>query len=102
MLGPLEGLGVDLVHVLGARRPCCKPRVLGRHLQPTLRGPEHLRAIEVLGAVDDHAAKRFAESGKRIRANVEFYKGAVFAALGIEPDFFTALFTMARVASSCS
>jgi citrate synthase len=52
--------------------------------------------VRTLRAVDDHAEKRFAEQGKRIRANVEFYKGAVFAALGIPPDFFTTLFVMAR------
>ena len=32
-----------------------------------------------------------------IRANVEFYKGAVFHALGIPGDYFTAVFAMARV-----
>jgi citrate synthase len=56
-----------------------------------------LETVATLSAVDDHASRRFEERGKRIRANVEFYKGAVFAALGISPDFFTALFVMARV-----
>ena len=53
--------------------------------------------VRTLTAVDDHAAKRFEEKGKRIRANVEFYKGAVFAALGLTPDLFTCLFVMARI-----
>jgi citrate synthase len=53
--------------------------------------------VRVLQAVDDHAAARFAEKGKAIRANVEFYKGAVFASLGLPPDLFTSLFVMARV-----
>lgn len=90
----IMGLGHREYRVVDPRATVLRPMALEL---ARLRGPEHLRAIEVLGAVDDHAAKRFAESGKRIRANVEFYKGAVFAALGIEPDFFTALFTMARV-----
>ena len=55
------------------------------------------RVFRILEAVDDHAATRFAAKGKDIRANVEFYKGAVFAALGLAPDLFTCLFVMARV-----
>ena len=53
--------------------------------------------VRTLMAVDAHAERRFAERGKRIRANVEFYKGAVFAAVGVPPDLFTCLFAMARV-----
>jgi citrate synthase len=53
--------------------------------------------LETLVAVDDYASAHFAKEGKTIRANVEFYKGAVFASLGIEPAYFTALFVMARV-----
>ena len=34
--------------------------------------------------------------GKELWANVEYYKGAVFVALGIPSDNFTALFAMAR------
>ena len=42
--------------------------------------------------------KQLEKPGKpQIRANVEFYKGVVFHALGIPSHFFTALFTMARV-----
>ena len=39
----------------------------------------------------------FAERGKDIWANVEFYKGAVFHSLGIPSEYFTSLFAMARV-----
>lgn len=52
--------------------------------------------VRTLRAVDDHAAARFEAKGKPIRANVEFYKGAVFAAVGLEPDLFTSMFVMAR------
>jgi citrate synthase len=38
-----------------------------------------------------------AKKGKKIKANVEFYKGPVFNALGIPPEYFTALFAMSRV-----
>ena len=53
--------------------------------------------LRTLGRVDDYAAEVFTRQGKAIRANVEFYKGAVFASLGLPPDAFTALFVMARI-----
>lgn len=53
--------------------------------------------LPTLVAVDNYASAHFAKEGKTIRANVEFYKGAVFASLGIAPEYFTALFVMARV-----
>ncbi len=31
---PLEALRIDLIHILGARRPCCKPPSLCGHLDP--------------------------------------------------------------------
>src|SRR5665647_926867 len=34
VLGPLEGLGVDLVDVLGAGGSCSKPGTLSRHFEP--------------------------------------------------------------------
>ncbi len=56
-----------------------------------------LPVLRTLASVDDYAAAHFAKQGKAIRANVEFYKGAVFASLGLPPDAFTALFVMARI-----
>lgn len=55
------------------------------------------RVLHTLGRVDDYTAEHFAKQGKAVRANVEFYKGAVFASLGLPPDAFTALFVMARI-----
>ena len=37
-----------------------------------------------------------AEKGKDGRANVEYYKGVVLAALGVPVPYFTTLFAMAR------
>lgn len=90
----IMGLGHREYRVVDPRALVLRPMALEL---ARLRGPEHARVVETLGAIDDHAARRFAEQGKRIRANVEFYKGAVFAALGVEPDCFTALFVLARV-----
>ena len=57
----------------------------------------HSDVVETLIAVDEHASRRFAERGKRQHANVEFYKGAVLAALGFPVDTFTCVFASARV-----
>ena len=53
--------------------------------------------FETLVAVEQSCQRHFANSGKQIWANVEYYKGAVFHALGIPSHYFTALFAMARV-----
>ena len=47
-------------------------------------------------AVEAAFAGAMAKRGKELWANVEFYKGAVFKALGIPEEYFTALFAMAR------
>ncbi len=53
--------------------------------------------LATLVAVEEACQKEFAERGKEIWANVEFYKGAVFHSLGIPSHYFTAIFAMARV-----
>ncbi len=55
------------------------------------------RLLATLVAVEEACQRAFAERGKEIWANVEFYKGAVFHSLGIPSQYFTALFAMARV-----
>ncbi|MBX3466576.1 MAG: citrate/2-methylcitrate synthase [Planctomycetes bacterium] len=89
----IMGLGHREYRVVDPRALVLRPMALD--LARAL-GPAHVRVLETLAAIDDHAAARFAAQGKRIRANVDFYKGAVFAALGLEPDCFTALFAMSR------
>ena len=59
--------------------------------------PEARRLLDTLVAVEDACHDAFAERGKDIWANVEFYKGAVFHSLGIPTHYFTAMFAMARV-----
>jgi citrate synthase len=53
--------------------------------------------LATLVAVEEACQRAFAENGKEIWANVEFYKGAVFHSLGIPSHYFTAMFAMARV-----
>jgi citrate synthase len=53
--------------------------------------------LATLVAVEEACQRAFADDGKEIWANVEFYKGAVFHNLGIPSQYFTAMFSMARV-----
>lgn len=55
------------------------------------------RLYATLEAVEAACQQEFAQRGKQIHANVEFYKGAVFHQLGIPSHYFTAVFAMARV-----
>ena len=50
----------------------------------------------ILEALETAFNKRMNERGKEVWANVEFYKGVVYEALGIPSDFFTANFAMSR------
>ena len=88
----LMGLGHREYKVVDPRAVVLRPMALA-----LARERGQARVVETLVAVDDHAERRFAAQGKRVRANVEFYKGAVFAALGLSPDLFTTLFVLARV-----
>ena len=58
---------------------------------------ESRNLLLTLVAVEEACQRAFAEQGKEIWANVEFYKGAVFHSLGIPTHFFTAMFAMSRV-----
>jgi len=58
---------------------------------------ESKNLLATLVAVEEACQREFADKGKEIWANVEFYKGAVFHSLGIPTHFFTAMFAMARV-----
>mgnify|MGYP001566478032 FL=1 len=50
----------------------------------------------VLEALEVTFNKRMNERGKDVWANVEFYKGLVYEALGVPSNFFTANFAMSR------
>lgn len=58
---------------------------------------ESKNLLATLVAVEEACQREFADKGKEIWANVEFYKGAVFHSLGIPTQDFTALFAMSRV-----
>jgi citrate synthase len=58
---------------------------------------ESKNLLATLVAVEEACQREFADKGKEIWANVEFYKGAVFHSLGIPTSDFTAMFAMSRV-----
>jgi citrate synthase len=72
-----------------------------RHIKELARalaaGTPHERTFETLTAIEDRFRERMGEKGKALHANVEFYKGVVYRALGMTPPFFTTGFAMARV-----
>jgi citrate synthase len=60
-------------------------------------GTEWESLMETLVAVEDTCQSVFSEKGKEIHANLEFYKGAVYLALGIPEQYFTSFFASSRV-----
>jgi citrate synthase len=59
--------------------------------------PEERRLIETLMAVDAAFVAQTAHKKRSLRANLEFYKGVVYQALGLPKEFFTATFAAARI-----
>jgi citrate synthase len=58
---------------------------------------ESKNLLATLVAVEEACQREFADKGREIWANVEFYKGAVFHSLGVPTQYFTAMFAMSRV-----
>jgi citrate synthase len=59
--------------------------------------PAEKRLIETLKAVDEAFVGQTAQKKRALRANLEFYKGVVYLALGLPKEFFTATFAAARI-----
>ncbi|WKE64584.1 citrate/2-methylcitrate synthase [Gallaecimonas kandeliae] len=60
-------------------------------------GTQYQGLMDTLVAVEEACQDEFGKKGKEIHANLEFYKGAVYLALGISEPYFTSLFACARV-----
>ncbi|HEX6765110.1 MAG TPA: citrate/2-methylcitrate synthase [Polyangiaceae bacterium] len=60
------------------------------------KGGDKKLVFDTLVAIEKAAVREFEQRGQSVHANVEFYKGAVFHALDIPPDHFTAMFAIAR------
>jgi citrate synthase len=59
--------------------------------------PDEKRLIDILKAVDEAFVAQTAHKKRSLRANLEFYKGVVYLALGLPKEFFTATFAIARI-----
>lgn len=74
-----------------------RSRMIRALAQQVARRPEHVKLLDVLSAVDEAFIEQTREKRRTLRANLEFYKGVVYLALGIPKEFFTASFAAARV-----
>jgi citrate synthase len=57
---------------------------------------EHRRLLDTLSAVEEAFVEQTSTRKRALRANMEFYKGVVYLALGIPKELFTATFASAR------
>jgi citrate synthase len=89
--GRLMGMGHREYRTVDPRARILKP--LARDL---CMGSALENDFLILEALETAFNKRMNERGKEVWANVEFYKGVVYEALGIPSDFFTANFAMSR------
>lgn len=74
-----------------------RSRMIRALAQQIAHRPEHIELLDVLSAVDEAFIEQTREKRRTLRANLEFYKGVVYLALGIPKEFFTASFAAARV-----
>ena len=72
-----------------------RAKVLKELADELLEGSTDNKLLRVAKQVDEIVTSRL--SGKGIYANVDFYSGIVYNALGIETDLFTPLFAVSRV-----
>jgi citrate synthase len=86
------GMGHREYRVVDPRSKIVK--VLAEEIAST---PEEKRLIETLKAVDEAFVAQTAQKKRSLRANLEFYKGVVYLALGLPKEFFTATFAAARI-----
>lgn len=74
-----------------------RSRMIRALAQEVAREAEHVQLLDVLSAVDEAFIEQTREKRRTLRANLEFYKGVVYLALGIPKEFFTASFAASRV-----
>ncbi len=89
--GKLMGMGHREYRRVDPRAKILKP--MARSL---CAGTAYEIDYATLDAIEQAFNAAMSARGKEVWANVEFYKGAVFCALGIPPAYFTTLFAMAR------
>lgn len=91
--GKLMGMGHREYKKIDPRSVILKPMA-----EELCRGSEHENVFLTLVALETVFNDRMKRKGKDIWANLEFYKGAVYEAIGIPSNYFTSVFAMSRMA----
>lgn len=89
--GKIMGMGHREYRTVDPRAKVLKP--LAREL---CRGTPQEPLLHTLEAIEAAFRAAMLERDKDLWANVDFYKGPVFRAIGIPPEYFTAMFALAR------
>lgn len=85
------GMGHREYRVVDPRARIIKNLVTSLNLNP-----ENRRLLDILFAVEESFIAQTAAKRRSLRANMEFYKGIVYLALGIPKEYFTTLFASSR------
>jgi citrate synthase len=90
--GKLMGMGHREYRTVDPRSVILKPMA-----EALCQGTEHENVFRTLVALETAFNKQMKLKGKDIWANLEFYKGAVYEAIGIPSNYFTSVFAMSRM-----
>lgn len=88
----IMGMGHRVYQVVDPRAKVLKPMA-----KELCMGTPFEKNYLILEEIERVMGEQMMKKGKLIKANVEFYKGPVFYALGIAPKYFTSMFAMSRV-----
>ena len=90
--GKLMGMGHREYRKIDPRSVILKPMA-----EKLCLGTEYENNFRTLEALEKVFNRRMDEKGKEVWANLEFYKGAVYEAIGIPSNYFTSIFAMSRM-----
>jgi len=74
-----------------------RAKVIKQLAEQVAQAPAHRQLLNTLTEVEKEFVEQTSSRARALRANLEFYKGVVYLALGIPKDYFTASFAAARV-----
>jgi citrate synthase len=74
-----------------------RAKIIKAMASTAINDPQHRRIFATLAAVEEAFVRQTSQRKRALRANMEFYKGVLCLALGIDKEFFTATFAAARI-----
>ena len=74
-----------------------RAKIIKAMARKAIRDPQHQRILDTLIAVENAFVEQTSTRRRALRANMEFYKGVLCLALGIDKEFFTATFAASRM-----